>query len=143
MSSLRAAGQWVLYLDTDQSAVFGVRGRIAVTGTINNTPISGTLMPDKNGRHYLPLNKQIRDKTGIQLDEEVQLKLRMQDKDAPPEVPEDMQQVLAQSKQAKEQFYKMPPSHQKEFIRWVCDAKRPETRALRIEKTLEMLLSDK
>lgn len=38
-----------------------------------------------------------------------------------------------------EKFRKLPPSHQREWIKYIEEAKRPETRARRIEKTIRQL----
>lgn len=38
-------------------------------------------------------------------------------------------------------FNKMPYSHRKEYLLWIEDAKKPETRKNRIEKAIEKLLS--
>lgn len=38
-----------------------------------------------------------------------------------------------------EKFGKLPPSHQREWIKYIEEAKRPETRARRIEKTVGQL----
>jgi len=40
---------------------------------------------------------------------------------------------------AKTFFDKLAYSHQKEYVHWIEEAKRPETRAARIAKTLDML----
>jgi uncharacterized protein YdeI (YjbR/CyaY-like superfamily) len=34
----------------------------------------------------------------------------------------------------------MPPSHQKEYFRYIKEAKKKETQVKRVEKTIEMLL---
>ena len=36
-------------------------------------------------------------------------------------------------------FQKLPPSHQKEYLKWINEAKKENTRQLRIEKTMLML----
>ncbi|HVM62951.1 MAG TPA: YdeI/OmpD-associated family protein [Verrucomicrobiae bacterium] len=36
-------------------------------------------------------------------------------------------------------FDALSPSHQREYLKWIAEAKRPETRQARIEKTLQML----
>jgi uncharacterized protein YdeI (YjbR/CyaY-like superfamily) len=36
-------------------------------------------------------------------------------------------------------FDALPASHQREYLKWITEAKRPETRQARIEKTLQML----
>jgi uncharacterized protein YdeI (YjbR/CyaY-like superfamily) len=38
-----------------------------------------------------------------------------------------------------EAFNKLPPSHQREYLSWINQAKRPETRQKRIEKMVGML----
>ncbi len=40
---------------------------------------------------------------------------------------------------AKAAFNAMPPSHQAEYVSWVAEAKKPETRALRAAKALAMM----
>jgi uncharacterized protein YdeI (YjbR/CyaY-like superfamily) len=42
-----------------------------------------------------------------------------------------------------EEFSSLSPSHQKEYLQWIEDAKRPETRANRIAKMCEMIASKK
>jgi uncharacterized protein YdeI (YjbR/CyaY-like superfamily) len=41
-----------------------------------------------------------------------------------------------------EAFRKLPPSHQREYILWIEEAKKPSTRQNRIEKTLAKLLEN-
>jgi len=36
-------------------------------------------------------------------------------------------------------FDALPTSHQREYVKWIAEAKHPETRRARIEKTLKML----
>lgn len=54
------------------------------------------------------------------------------------EMPEDVAQAL-QAAGLLEQFTALPPSHQREYLKWITEAKRPETRAQRIAKTCTML----
>ena len=42
-----------------------------------------------------------------------------------------------------EKFVSLASSHQHEYIKWIDEAKRPETRANRIQKMLEMLTNGK
>jgi len=53
--------------------------------------------------------------------------------------PDDLQQALETEPQAKAAFDKLSYSHRKEYVQWIEEAKKPETRAKRIEKTLAML----
>ncbi len=54
-------------------------------------------------------------------------------------VPDWMKEGLMASRQAWENFSKLPPSHQRTYIMWLSDAKREETRQKRIQQAIEML----
>jgi hypothetical protein len=54
------------------------------------------------------------------------------------EVPEDLVTALTRSK-AKAAFDALAHSHRKEFVRWITEAKKAETRAERIAKAVEMV----
>ena len=62
---------------------------------------------------------------------------------APREVtlPEDLD--AAMDDQARTAFDGMSFTHRKEWVRWVEEAKKPETRTARIEKTVEGLKAGK
>ena len=51
--------------------------------------------------------------------------------------------ALARNKKAKTAFEGMSPSHRKEYMEWIVEAKRDETRATRLKKTIEQLSEGK
>jgi uncharacterized protein YdeI (YjbR/CyaY-like superfamily) len=55
--------------------------------------------------------------------------------DLPPELASALQGNAA----ASTAFFAMPPSHRLEYIRWIEDAKQPQTRISRAQKALEKL----
>jgi uncharacterized protein YdeI (YjbR/CyaY-like superfamily) len=55
------------------------------------------------------------------------------------ELPDDLAAAMRKSKPALAFFEGLAPSHKKEWVRWVTEAKKPETRAARIEKTVASL----
>ncbi len=59
------------------------------------------------------------------------------------EVPDYFQQALNKNKKAKAAFDNFPPSHKKEYLEWIIDAKREETRQKRIEQALEWMAEGK
>jgi uncharacterized protein YdeI (YjbR/CyaY-like superfamily) len=54
-------------------------------------------------------------------------------------VPEDVQKTLGKQKKIKDYFDSLPYSHKKEYVVWIEEAKKPETRAARLVKMMEML----
>ena len=61
----------------------------------------------------------------------------------PAAVPADLAAGLKKNKKAAATFEKFPPSHRREYIEWITEAKREETRATRLASTLEWLAEGK
>ena len=59
------------------------------------------------------------------------------------EVPEDFGIALAATPAAAEFFDELAPSHRYEYLEWITEAKRPETRARRIGEALAWLAEGK
>ncbi len=60
-----------------------------------------------------------------------------------PEVPPELAAALRKNTQARKTFEGLTPGHRREYIEWIAEAKRPETRERRLEKTIEWLLEGK
>lgn len=60
-----------------------------------------------------------------------------------PEVPDDLQAALAATPAAADTFERFPPSHRREYLEWIVEAKRPETRARRIAQAVEWIAEGK
>lgn len=58
-------------------------------------------------------------------------------------VPADLRNTLARHPKARAFFTGLAPSHRREYVEWITEAKRPETRAKRIVTTLEWLVAGK
>lgn len=59
------------------------------------------------------------------------------------EIPEAFQKALQKNRTAKANFEKMPPSHKKEYISWITEAKTEPTREKRISTSIEWLSDNK
>jgi uncharacterized protein YdeI (YjbR/CyaY-like superfamily) len=60
-----------------------------------------------------------------------------------PKVPVELAAALKKNKKAAAQFEKFPPSHRREYIEWIDDAKREETKAKRVEQAVEWIAEGK
>ena len=58
-------------------------------------------------------------------------------------VPKFFKDALARSKKARTTFESFSPSHQREYVEWVTEAKTEETRNRRLQTTLEWLTEGK
>jgi len=61
----------------------------------------------------------------------------------PVTMPKALSTALARDKKAKLAFEAMSPSHRKEYMEWIGEAKRDETRATRLQKTIAQLKEKK
>lgn len=59
------------------------------------------------------------------------------------EVPPDLAEALAGDAKAAATFEGFPPSCRREYCEWIAEAKRPETRAKRIEQAVEWMREGK
>ena len=61
----------------------------------------------------------------------------------PVKVPDDLKAALARDARAKAGFEKLPPSHRREYIEWIVEAKTEPTRERRLATTLEWVADGK
>ena len=62
---------------------------------------------------------------------------------APAEPPADLVAALKKNAKARATFEGFPPSHRREYIEWITEAKRDETRLKRLAQTIEWLAEGK
>ncbi len=60
-----------------------------------------------------------------------------------PDVPADLKAALAANRKAEAAFDRFPPSHRREYIEWLLEAKREETRARRLEQAIAWIAEGK
>jgi hypothetical protein len=58
-------------------------------------------------------------------------------------VPDDLRAAIDARPEAAAVFAGFPPGCRREYVEWVCQAKRPETRAARVAQTVEWLAEGK
>lgn len=125
----------------DVKEVFGTRARVPVRGTINGFAYRSSIFPmGKGGCHMMVVNREIRDGTGVEVGDTVEVVMERDTAPRTVTVPPELKKVLARDKQAQARFDKLSYTHRKEYVRWVTEAKRPETRAQRLAKVVPMLL---
>jgi hypothetical protein len=127
----------------DVLKVFGTRARVPVRGTINGFPYRSSIFPMGEGRHYMVVNKDIRAGADVKGGDTVSI---VMERDEEPRVitpPQDFGRALKDNKEAKTAWEKLSYTHQKEYAKAIEEAKKPETRARRIERTIARLASGK
>ena len=119
--------------------VYGTRGRVPVQVTFDGYPYQGSITPLGDGHHALHVLKQIRKAVGKTIGDTVRVTLSREVVERQMEAPADLAEQLAANPKAAAYFAKLAYTHQREFVRWLEGAKKPETRAHRLAQTIEML----
>ncbi|HEX9917796.1 MAG TPA: YdeI/OmpD-associated family protein [Pyrinomonadaceae bacterium] len=126
----------------DVPATFGTRARVPVRGTINNFPYRSSIVP-MGGKFMMAVNKELRAGANAKSGDTVSVTMERDDEPRTITPPADLARALRADKAAQAAWDKLSYTHQKEHARAVEDAKRPETRVRRIEKTVAQLIEGK
>ena len=126
----------------DVEQVFGKK-RVKIKATIEGVPYRGTLVRMGGPNHMLIILKEIREKIGKTFGDEVSVELEEDFEIRQVEIPADLLEALQAAPQAQAFFDRLSYSHQKEYVRWITEAKRPNTRLERIRRTVEGLTQGK
>jgi uncharacterized protein YdeI (YjbR/CyaY-like superfamily) len=62
-----------------------------------------------------------------------------QDRPANPVLPAELKRILNSDSTASANFERLPPSHRKQYILWITNAKKDETRLKRLQEAIERL----
>jgi Bacteriocin-protection, YdeI or OmpD-Associated/Domain of unknown function (DUF1905) len=125
-----------LQVPDDVVAALGGGKRPPVTVTVGGYGYRTTIAP-MGGAFWIPLSAEHREAAGVRAGEEVDVRVELDTAPRETPLPEDLAAALDED--ARAFFDGLAASHRKEWVRWVEEAKRPETRAARIEKTAEAL----
>lgn len=126
----------------DVLEVFQRKGRVPVKGTINGFPFRSSLMNMGEG-HMMAVNAQMRAGANCKAGDTVDVVMEFDAEERKVEVPAYLKKIIAADSVAMGNWEKLSFTHQKEHVRAIEDAKKPETREKRIAAMMEMLRTKK
>lgn len=122
----------------DVEAALGGRKQMRVTGTLNGVPIRTSTMPYRGG-FYVGLHRAAREAAGVEIGDEVELELSRDDSPRVLELPPELEAAFAAEPALRERFDGLSFSRRRDLANPISEAKKPETRAARLEKALSAL----
>lgn len=124
--------------------LFNKKGQVKIKALFDDkVEYRGSLAKMKSDCHMLGLTQEIRKQLGKTFGDEVSVSLIEDKEERTVEIADDILIVLDENPEAKTLFDKMSYTHRKEYIRWINEAKKPETRENRKIKMIEMILDGK
>jgi bifunctional DNA-binding transcriptional regulator/antitoxin component of YhaV-PrlF toxin-antitoxin module len=139
-SATVGSGGACIYFPYDVEKEFGTTGRVPVKATFDGVPYSGSLVKYGAPQHMLGILKGIREQLGKGPGDMVEVTIHRDESERKVEIPAELEKVLNKEKLVAV-FAGLSYTHQKEYCRWITEAKREETRANRLAKAVEMLKS--
>jgi hypothetical protein len=124
-------------LPFDPEPVLG-KVRAPVKVTVNGFTFRSTVF-FMGGQFMVPFNKANRDGAGVAAGDKIKVLIELDTEKRTVAIPNDLAAALAKNKTAAAVWEKMSYTHKREYVESIENAKRPETRRRRIEKTLDAL----
>jgi hypothetical protein len=122
----------------DVEAVFGSK-RPKIKALIEGMPYRGTLVRMGTECHLLLILKSIRKQVGKTFGDEIKVSVELDVEERVVTVPAELKRAFKSEKEAKAAFEKLSYTHQKEYVTWINEAKKDETRTRRVEQTIKLL----
>lgn len=122
------------------SQAFGT-GRVAVRGRVHGVDFQSTLAPRGEGLHRLFIHSRVYRRLGVDCGDLVEIELA-RDANPEPTLPEDLARALEADREAREAFDGLSAARRREIVGYLEAAKRPDTRARRVQEMAERLKTD-
>lgn len=122
----------------DVEKAFGSK-KPRVKALIEGVPYRGLLVRMGGEHHILIVLKGIREQIGKTFGGKIKVSVEADTQPRVIELPKDLLKEFKKEKQAKVFFDSLSYTHQREYVQWILDAKKEETRQRRVMKTIEML----
>ena len=143
-ATLTAIGsQAILRLPQAASRKLPSRGMSMVEGTFNGRAFQAPLEPDGTGSHWFRVSNTMLRAAGAEVGDSVSVAVEPMPLWPEPKLPADLATALASDPEVRRLWMDITPVARWDWIRWIGATRSPETRAIRIEKTLSKLRSGK
>jgi Domain of unknown function (DUF1905)/Bacteriocin-protection, YdeI or OmpD-Associated len=133
------AGGAVALIPPDCAAALGGLRQMRVTGTINGVPFRSSTMPYGGRGLFLGVHKATREAAGVELGDEVEITLVRDDSPRTLELAPELEAAFVAHPELRERFDALSFSRRRELAEPIAEARKPETRAARLEKALARL----
>ncbi|HVY63169.1 MAG TPA: YdeI/OmpD-associated family protein [Planctomycetota bacterium] len=125
----------------DPKAAFG-KVRAPVTVTLNGYTYRSTIF-NMGGEAFIPLRKSHREAAGLEGGETIPVTIALDEEKREVEVPADLAKALKAAPEARKRWDELSFTCRREHVEAIEGAKKPETRARRIEAAVAMVAARK
>jgi hypothetical protein len=143
-AKLTAIGsQTIVRLPKAASSRLRSRGMNLVEGTLDGHTFRAPLEPDGTGSHWFKVSGTMLKAASAAVGDRVSIAIEPVALWPEPNIPADLKRALESDPQARSVWTDITPVARWDWIRWIGSTRNPDTRTIRIEKTLSKLSSGK
>lgn len=122
----------------DVKKEFG-KSRVKVKAYLDGHLYRGSLVKMGGKCHWLGIPQEVRNAIAKNPGDQVHVVLTEDAEERTVEIPEELKSRMEGEEGMTDFFNNLSFTHRKEYVRWITEAKREETRQNRIEKAIELL----
>lgn len=137
IKSANGGGAYIV-IPFDVEEMYGKK-RVKVKATFDGEHYRGSLVRMGAEYHIIGVRKDIRKKIGKDIGDMVRVSIEEDTEPRTVEVPDDLKKALNENKEAEDAFMELSYTHQKEYVEWINNSKKPDTRKRRIQKTVSKI----
>jgi hypothetical protein len=134
----RGVGGHLVEVPDEVVAALGGGGRIPVQASFNGVPYRGSIVR-MGGVMMLGVTKAIMAEVGVEAGDLLAVTVRNDDAPREVDVPPELATALRLNKAAAVAWDRLSFTHRREYVSYIVEAKKEETRARRVERTVQDL----
>jgi Bacteriocin-protection, YdeI or OmpD-Associated/Domain of unknown function (DUF1905) len=137
-TSGHGAGGHLVEVPDEVVAALGGRGRIPVQARFNGVPYRGSIVK-MGGVMMLGVTKAVMAEAGAGPGDVLDVVVENDEAPREVEVPPELTKALKRNRAARSVWDGLSFSHRREYVGYIVEAKKEETRARRVERTIQAL----
>ena len=133
----------IIPLPEQASAALPSRGQVAAEAVLNGHELTTVIEPDGRKGHWLRVDPELREALELTVGSAVEFTLTPTTAWPEPEIPADLGAALAAAEDLEQTWSSITPMARWEWVRWVGATRSPDTRARRVEVSIDKLRGGK
>jgi len=142
LERLRSSLNWIIIrVPFDAAKLWGTRGQIRVKGEINGFAFRTSLLPTREGWHFLLINKRMQKGARAAEGSVARFQMELDRGERTVTIPDELKRILSQARALRRWYDQLNRSTRNDIAKWIAEPKSAEARLRRAEQIAERLLN--
>jgi uncharacterized protein YdeI (YjbR/CyaY-like superfamily) len=142
LERMRSRLNWVIiHVPFDAAKVWEMRGQIKVKGEINGFAFRTSLVPTREGRHILLVNKRMQKGARALEGSLARFQIELDREERTVTIPDEIKRILSQDRSLRRWYDELNHSTRNDIAQWIAEPKSAAARVRRAEQIAERLLA--